>query len=680
MTLTAPTSVTSVSAPAGTATSGAFGRVVALIGLAAGVTLAPLFAFNQTPSATLYNQLLAFFGFGLTLIGLGQGGVLERGWRLDPVTAALLVMLAAALTAPMLNGLPWSISLSGAAMLLGAAVLVQAAQAVRADQREGLITLLCLALVGAGLLSVIVSVVQFFVPSWADGTFIARTGLAGRAVGNMRQPNHLASLLLWSCVAAVWLGQGGWLERRLGSARRATVGLCVLLFLFVMCVLFSASRTGFIGVGLLALWGMVEWLLWLTRPQASRLHFGPRLALSLTPVMFGASWLLVRFWTHASGHAFGAETRLSDEGAGSPSRLAILSNTWSLLRQNPWTGTGWGDFNFAWTMTPFPARPVAFFDHCHNMVLQLLVELGWPAGLLVVLLLLAGFALAAVRSHADRSGASFCAFMVVLMIGLHSMSEYPLWYAYFLLPTAFAFGLSLSRPTVVGDVMRASGADGARGADGSVGGPDASGAPAQMPTLASTAAPTQMPAAASGPAQAQAATFAATQARNRQTAAADALSTGTKRWDLVLLGAAAVLLVPLTVLDYLRIVHIYAPPAQAASLEERMSIGQRSPLFDLQADYAVATVLPAGAEALTAAQRTGHHLIDTRLMVAWARSLAAVGEVDKARYLAQRLKEFRNPVGDEFFEECKIADQAALQPRPFQCDAPSREYGFRDMR
>lgn len=607
----------SAAAPSSQA-SGVRGEWWIVVGLVIGVTLAPLFAFNQTPSATLYNQLLAFFGFGVTLIGLALCGVLNRGWHLEPVTGALVVMLAAALTAPLFNGLPWSVALSGAAMLLGALVLIQGAQAVRTAHHNRLVTLFCLALVGAGLLSAIVSFVQFFVPSWADGTFIARTGLAGRAVGNMRQPNHLASLLLWSCVAAVWLGQGGWLERQLGNARRATVALCVLLFLFVLCVLFSASRTGFIGVGLLALWGLGSWLMsGRRRPGIGGLRAGPRLALSLTPLMFGLSWWLVRFWTHASGHAFGAETRLSDEGAGSPSRLAILRNTWSLLKQNPWTGTGWGDFNFAWTMTPFPDRPVAFFDHCHNMVLQLLVELGWPAGLLVVGLLFAGFLLAWRRSLRDVSGASFCAFMVVLMIGLHSMSEYPLWYAYFLLPAAFAYGLSLRRlPEPVQTEVSIRPAPGAGGA----------------------------------------------------------------RWDLAALGAAAVLLVPLTVWDYLRIVHIYAPPADAASLEDRMTAGQRSPLFDLQADYAVATVLPAGAQALVAAQRTGHHLIDTRLMVAWARSLAAVGEVDKARYLAQRLKEFRNPVGEEFFEECKIADQTRLEPRPFQCDAPSRNYGFREMR
>ncbi len=35
---------------------------------------------------------------------------------------------------------------------------------------------------------------------------------------------------------------------------------------------------------------------------------------------------------------------------------------------------------------------------------------------------------------------------MVLLMALHSQLEYPLWYAYFLLPTAFAWGLCLGRP------------------------------------------------------------------------------------------------------------------------------------------------------------------------------------------------------------------------------------------
>ena len=37
------------------------------------------------------------------------------------------------------------------------------------------------------------------------------------------------------------------------------------------------------------------------------------------------------------------------------------------------------------------------------------------------------------------------AFVIAFMVAVHSMLEYPLWYAYFLLPTAFAFGLCVER-------------------------------------------------------------------------------------------------------------------------------------------------------------------------------------------------------------------------------------------
>ena len=42
---------------------------------------------------------------------------------------------------------------------------------------------------------------------WPDGDWIALAAIAGRAIGNLRQPNHLSSLLLWSIVAVVWLGE-----------------------------------------------------------------------------------------------------------------------------------------------------------------------------------------------------------------------------------------------------------------------------------------------------------------------------------------------------------------------------------------------------------------------------------------------------------------------------------------
>jgi hypothetical protein len=593
----------------------AFPRWITLAGLLLGATLAPLLAYNQTPSPTLYNQLLAFLGWGLVLLGLGLGlglgggQVLRGGWRGDGVSGALLLMALVALVAPGLNGLPWSMALGSLAMLGGAALVLQAGRAVAAGQREAVMTAFCLALVAAGLLSVGVSLVQVFWPALAEGNWIARSGVPGRAVGNMRQPNHLASLLMWACVALVWLHESGWLARRLGDGRRAVLALALLMQLLVLAVVLSASRTGMIGVGLLALWGLLNGVM--PRSLGWRFSRAGRWVLMATPLMLALSWELLAVWTQASGQAFGAEARLA-EGAGSPSRVAILSNAWALLQRYPLTGTGWGDFNLAWTLTPFPDRPIAFFDHTHNLPMQLLVELGWPLGLSALALLAWGFVQLVLRALRHRGASLRCAAMLVLMIGLHSLLEYPLWYAYFLLPTAFAVGLCLGG---VDDVPAAA---------------PAAPAPQRRPVLA-------------------------------------------------LAGLAMALAVPAAVWDYQRVVAIYAPPKGSAPLPERMALGQQSWLFAPQADYAVATVLPPGEQALQAARRTGHHLIDVRLMMAWARSLEAVGQEDQARYLVQRLKEFRSKAGDDWLMECH-QDLPPGELPPLQCQPPLRDYDYRELR
>jgi len=78
-------------------------------------------------------------------------------------------------------------------------------------------------------------------------------------------------------------------------------------------------------------------------------------------------------------------------------------------------------------------------------------------------------------------------------------------------------------------------------------------------------------------------------------------------------------------------------------------------------------------------------------MMAWAIGLSERGEVDKARHVAARLKEFRNPNAAEFFAPCEAAGSSAGAstasgsgsrpgPLPFQCLAPTRELRFEDFR
>ena len=551
------------------------------LGVAAACLLPTLLAYNISPSATLFNQLLALSGWGLVLL-------LARQPPPERAGAGLLLLLVAALALVVgaFFGGPSGQVAKGS--LLAQQVFVCGALAVAWLGAARLGTAgLPIGLLLAGLLSSAIAAVQVFVPEWADGVWIARSGTPGRAVGNLRQPNHLATLLVWAAVAAVWLGSArGWRTPRL-------LGLMAVL---MAALVLSASRTGlYFGIPLLMLWGLLDRSL--SRPA--------RIALASAPLLAALAWLGLHEWAQTTGAAFGAEARLDAEGAGSPSRVKILANAWALLLQHPWGGVGWGEFNRAWTLTPFPDRPVAFFDHCHNLPLQLLVELGWPLGLAVLGLLCAAFGLAlrlAWRASGPEAVQRRAPLMLLLIAGVHSMLEYPLWYAYFLLPTAFAFGLCLAPET-------------ARPAPGG------------------------------------------------------------SRLPFIVRGVGVLLLVgsALALWEYQKLVAIYAPPVDAQPLSERIARGQRTLLFSDQADYAGATAQGYDQDALDAARRTGHHLIDARLMIAWARSLKAVGEADKARYVVARLREFRSREGDAWLDNC------LTEPQAWYCAPPERSYSWKEF-
>ena len=131
--------------------------------------------------------------------------------------------------------------------------------------------------------------------------------------------------------------------------------------------------------------------------------------------------------------------------------------------------------------------------------------------------------------------------------------------------------------------------------------------------------------------------------------------------------------------DYFKVVVIFAPGENAAPLAERIAEGQRSVFFSHHADYAAATTSDDPAQALAAAQRAAHYLLDTRLMMAWANALHATGDTERAKYLAQRLKEFRNPQSADYFAPCNDPNLARAD-KPYQCFAPQRKFTFADFR
>ena len=83
-----------------------------------------------------------------------------------------------------------------------------------------------------------------------------------------------------------------------------------------------------------------------------------------------------------------------------------------------------------------------------------------------------------------------------------------------------------------------------------------------------------------------------------------------------------------------------------------------------------------GRYALAAARRTAFSLVDARLLMHWSRSLEATGDIEGARYVADRLREFRNPTGETWFVHCAEAASAVMP----QCQPASAVIDWRRFR
>ncbi len=493
--------------------------------------------------------------------------------------------------------MPSSLIWSALAML-GGAPLVLFAGATLAHQRrlDEAFQVLFIPLLIAGTISSLIAIVQIFFSDLAGNALIANASFSQRASGNLRQPNHLSSLALWALVGVIWLRERSYLNNAVAQ------GLTLAL---VGSVVLTGSRTGLLGILILAGWAIVD---------RSLSRFSRRLLWAM-PLVYALGWWLFKLWASSSLEGVGTVDRISAGGDISSARFAIWSNSLELIRSNPWFGVGFGEFNLAWSLTPFPGRPTQFYDHTHNLLLQWAVELGLP----LALLLTAACALAVWRAWraaeradaVDRSGLR-AAFMLILLIMLHSMLEYPLWYSYFLLPTMFAFGICLG-------------------------------------SQATTDTPAALPRARS--------------------------MTG---W---LAGAGAVMLAvtAYSVADFHKVVVIFSPPADALPLEARIEAGKRSLFFAHHADYAAATTGSPSAQTQKSFYNASHFLLDTRFMLAWAKAYAAQGDLPRARFLADRLREFQNDASAKFFEVC---DRAAPGggAKPFQCSPAETVLDFRDFR
>jgi hypothetical protein len=137
----------------------------------------------------------------------------------------------------------------------------------------------------------------------------------------------------------------------------------------------------------------------------------------------------------ALGDAGGIIGRLQEQAQPCQSRLALWSNVIHLIAQKPWAGWGWGELGYANFTTHYPeTRFCDLLDNAHNLPLHLAVELGIPLAL--AMCGIACWLVLRLKPWRETDLSRQLAWSVLVVIGAHSLLEYPLWYGPFQLAAA----------------------------------------------------------------------------------------------------------------------------------------------------------------------------------------------------------------------------------------------------
>jgi len=410
---------------------------LALLGLACVLPfLSPVF---QAPIGSFYGEAVAV-ALGLAAVALMVTRSLWIGVRLPRISLmfvgfAVLMVLQIALGRTIYGQL----NLLGALYVLWAAALAMLAnRLVQLFGAGELAAALSWFLVAGTVISAVIGLSQIFGVQTPLAPLMLPQ-LHGRIYANTGQPNHLASYLCMGLASTGYL----WSSRRLGLI--PVVCVCALLLVVLAT---SGSRAVWLYA---AAFVVLSAIMGLLRPCA---EFKRLLVFSIATV----GGLLVAQWGMASlvpQPSIALETvgvRMQTEGMSSPIRMRFWIEAWMMLRSAPVFGIGFKQFawnNFLLTgQIPGAVPDEGIIDHAHNLVFQVAAEFG-GAGLVVLLGGLGWWGWSMWRTQIDPALWWMAAVLGVL--GLHSMLEYPLWYAYFLGLAAVVLGAAERDALAVND-------------------------------------------------------------------------------------------------------------------------------------------------------------------------------------------------------------------------------------
>lgn len=233
-----------------------------------------------------------------------------------------------------------------------------------------------------------------------------------RPYANFGQPNNMATFHFMGILSLLYLNQ----------VKRINHQIFILLsILLIFSLVISQSRAvwlSFILVFLLSMFASNR------KPIIIKLSFLGLIYISISLVL---NTILSSINTTAL-----------ERGLGGGWRLEHWKHLIYAIQQKPWFGYGWYQTHIAQLEGVLLFKNEGYLSSAHNIILDILLWNGIPLGCLIVSLCF--YILFKILKSKLKTN-EFIMFLIIVPILGHSLLEYPLYYAFFLIPFALILGV-----------------------------------------------------------------------------------------------------------------------------------------------------------------------------------------------------------------------------------------------
>jgi len=397
---------------------------LALIGLM--WVLPFLYYHHAYPLTTFYQE------WGAAMLGLCAMPLLatRRYWRQAEIPRITLLPIALILLV-LLQALLGKLAYFEQAVLftfymLWAALLALLGHRLRIEiGLPKLATALAIFLILGAQLSAFTGILQHYNwDTWFNAVVTVKTSSA--IYGNIAQPNHFANYITLGLISLGLL----LVSKRLRFWQ---------VFFLAMPLLFVLVLSGSRSVGLYLLWMIFMTYLFQRQRGADKTLLYYTLFLLLG---FGLMHGVVQIpWMAGNTGSVTTVDRMLGEVASGGIRFYLWQESWHIFSQFPLLGAGLGQF--AWQhfvlLPQLQGEHIhGLYNNAHNLIMHLAAEMG-AAGLLILLGTLGTWLLQTVR--AQLTVYHWWGYAALSVLGIHSLLEYPLWYAHFLGIAAIILGM-----------------------------------------------------------------------------------------------------------------------------------------------------------------------------------------------------------------------------------------------